>query len=357
MKRLTKMNRGVKSLDRHTYRQTDRNNSIDCFRLICALLVVSIHTHPFEDQNEFLGFVFVQILPRIAVPFFLCVSGYYFIRQMESGKKCVLSSFFRVFKIYLVWSVFYLIIDIATSLINHSFSPVPYLKSFVISFFFYGTYYHLWYIIALMVSILIVGMFYRLNLQKLLVWISIILYIVGLLGESYYQIGNQISVISTFVNMPFFIDIRRVFLMGLPFFVSGYFVNRLVNHIKRKTIVVFSSIFIVLFVVEIIFLQFTGLSKSIVVTMCLYPVTACIMLWLLKHPFPSGAPIASNCKSLADYMFFVHPFFILAAGMIFDYLDIKIVNVVLYIIVAALCIISWWLLKKINLPFIKKYII
>ena len=336
---------------------TDRNNSIDCFRLICALLVVSIHTHPFEDQNELLGYIFVQVLPRIAVPFFFCVSGFYYIRQLEAGKKCILRTLFKVFKVYLVWSAIYLIVDIIISLLTSSFSFVTYLKNFIIDFIFYGTYYHLWYIIALMVSILIVGVFFRLRIQRCLVWISIVLYFVGLLGESYYLIGNQIPSISSFVNMPFFTEIRRVFLMGLPFFISGYFVNRFLKKMNKKCIYIFSFVSLILFVVEIIFLHFTGLSKSIVITLFLYPMTVCTMLCMAKHPFKSGAVLAANCKSLADYMFFIHPFFILIAEMVFEYSNIKVINVLLYVIVVILCIISWWVLKKIDLPFIKKYII
>ena len=64
-------------------KNNQRNNSIDIFRLICAVLVIIIHTRPFEDQNELLGYIVVQILPRIAVPFFFCVSGYYYFHALK----------------------------------------------------------------------------------------------------------------------------------------------------------------------------------------------------------------------------------------------------------------------------------
>ncbi len=38
-----------------------RINSIDIFRLICAIMVVAIHTHPFEDIDSDLGYFFSQI--------------------------------------------------------------------------------------------------------------------------------------------------------------------------------------------------------------------------------------------------------------------------------------------------------
>ena len=66
-----------------------RNCSIDLFRLYCAVLVVAIHTSPFMDQNNKLGFISTQVIPRIAVPFFFIVSGYYYIQNLEQGKKCI----------------------------------------------------------------------------------------------------------------------------------------------------------------------------------------------------------------------------------------------------------------------------
>ncbi len=47
------------------------NNTINILRVICAYLVVAIHTHPFEDINIKIGFIATQVIPRIAVPFFL----------------------------------------------------------------------------------------------------------------------------------------------------------------------------------------------------------------------------------------------------------------------------------------------
>lgn len=48
----------------------ERNSSIDIFRYICAIMVIAIHTHPFMEISEKCGYVFTQITPRIAVPFF-----------------------------------------------------------------------------------------------------------------------------------------------------------------------------------------------------------------------------------------------------------------------------------------------
>lgn len=62
-----------------------RINSIDIFRYICSVMVIAIHTAPFSDINEQLGYAFSQIIPRIAVPFFFAVSGYFLCLRWKMG--------------------------------------------------------------------------------------------------------------------------------------------------------------------------------------------------------------------------------------------------------------------------------
>ena len=59
-----------------------RNNAIDIFRYVCAILVISIHSEPFLEINSSLHYFFVQVVPRIAVPFFFTIAGYYYIKSM-----------------------------------------------------------------------------------------------------------------------------------------------------------------------------------------------------------------------------------------------------------------------------------
>ena len=90
-----------------------RNNSIDIFRLVCALLVVAIHTHPFADINEYVGYFCTSVLTRIAVPFFFCVSGYYYVEKLEKiGLRAFKDTSKKILKIYIVWSIIYSVINV-----------------------------------------------------------------------------------------------------------------------------------------------------------------------------------------------------------------------------------------------------
>ena len=63
-----------------------RNCSIDIFRYICAVMVIAIHTNPFLDASKKLGYIFSQIVPRIGVPFFFAVAGYFYIQKQSAGR-------------------------------------------------------------------------------------------------------------------------------------------------------------------------------------------------------------------------------------------------------------------------------
>lgn len=57
-----------------------RNNSIDIFRMFCAITIVMIHTKFLYDVNFDLGYFFRHVASRVAVPFFFCIMGYYYIK-------------------------------------------------------------------------------------------------------------------------------------------------------------------------------------------------------------------------------------------------------------------------------------
>lgn len=62
---------------------TKRNGSIAVFRYIYAVLVVAIHTDPFYEINEQLGYMVYAVLSGIAVPFFFVTSGYFYIHKLN----------------------------------------------------------------------------------------------------------------------------------------------------------------------------------------------------------------------------------------------------------------------------------
>lgn len=54
-----------------------RKPSIEIARYICAILIVFVHGNLFIEKGGWYYIVGTQVLPRIAVPFFLTVSGFF----------------------------------------------------------------------------------------------------------------------------------------------------------------------------------------------------------------------------------------------------------------------------------------
>ena len=55
-----------------------RNNLIDIVKLLCAILVVGIHTRPFDSLDSSILIGAIENLNSIAVPMFLVISGAFF---------------------------------------------------------------------------------------------------------------------------------------------------------------------------------------------------------------------------------------------------------------------------------------
>ena len=75
-------------------------SSVDLFKLIAAILVVCIHTHPLCNYEE--ADYFLTCFCRIAVPFFFCFSSFIFYYKKSHS---ILSYVKRMLKLYCVWFI------------------------------------------------------------------------------------------------------------------------------------------------------------------------------------------------------------------------------------------------------------
>lgn len=84
-----------------------RINSIDIARLFAAILVIAIHTQAIEWFPDYSNGN-IQILTRIAVPFFFCTSGYFLQKEYaRSGCTAIASSLVKIFGLYAALSLVY----------------------------------------------------------------------------------------------------------------------------------------------------------------------------------------------------------------------------------------------------------
>lgn len=167
--------------------QKQTYGGLDLFRPAAALLVLAIHTSPLASFSPDADFFLTRILARIAVPFFFMVTGQFI---LSSG-----ASVFRYIKklcvIYLAAVLLYLPLGIYAGHYRE-LTPAGVFKML----FFDGTFYHLWYFPACILGLLLVTLLGRFLRPGWVAACSVVLYIIGLLGDSYFGLTTKIPLLS-----------------------------------------------------------------------------------------------------------------------------------------------------------------
>ncbi len=125
------------------------SNSIDVAKLAAALLVVAIHVRPLTGLANVLA---VQWLARMAVPFFVLVSAYFFFGQPASWRR-IAHYERRMAWLYGLWFVAQLPIVVERSFLNHPggfWADLAVLsRNLVLGSTFRGS----WFVMALMIDV------------------------------------------------------------------------------------------------------------------------------------------------------------------------------------------------------------
>lgn len=190
-------------------RQRKNYAAIDNFRLIAAFLIVAIHTSPLKSFSETADFLVTYCFGRIGVPFFLMVTGYFVLapyqkrfrsgnsrqasmQPQESFWKSGMGKFIRKTAVlYAVSTLLYLPLKIYSA--NMSKDIGGWLKEL----FFDGTFYHLWYLPAVILGCLLLAALLHCCSPLAISGIVFVLYLIGTLGDSYYGLISQIPFFQT----------------------------------------------------------------------------------------------------------------------------------------------------------------
>ena len=308
-----------------------RINSIDIARLFAAILVVAIHTQAITWFSSYSNGN-IQILTRVAVPFFFCTSGYFLHKNyINSGCPAVASTFWKTAKLYALLSlVYFSVIFLSNPTLLHE--PK---KWMLVDFLFNGSYYHLWYMVGIIYSIAMIYLICKLKLSKVLLPLAIVCYVIGLLGTSYYGIDSRLPVLNMLFDSGWFLSIRRIFLMGFPFTVLGWVISKRKQklHISNKHLPLAATLVALLFVSEIIAVTVSGMSRTIEITIFLYPLLFLLFQVCLTYPLEGECKLASACRDTANFTYFWHPLVILALRRVVN------ANFFLFTITTAVCLI------------------
>lgn len=174
---------------------------IDMFRMIAAGLIVAIHTAPFSSINETMDYVITYCLGRIGVPFFLMVTGYFVLAPYYSKEEDAVGKvkkyLIKMLQLYGVSIMLYLPVNIYSGQLPESFGEAA--KQLV----FDGTFYHLWYLPAVILGTVFFIVLMKAAGNKWTGAVSVLLYLIGMLGDSCYGLVSQIPVAETIYEAMF----------------------------------------------------------------------------------------------------------------------------------------------------------
>lgn len=210
--------------------------NLDICKIIGAFLIVAIHCRPLTSLSDLMDFYLVDIVARLAVPFFFATTGYLLFRKFtfsEDGRiikcysndKILLRYIKRIFILYISWSLIYLVVWQIPYWNSIGWSGIKVVIDYSISFFIKGSVYHFWYFVSLLYGVIILYLLLRNIRMKFSICLAIIFYFVKAFIYGYSWINDSmfgsLNKIWNIFNGPF--DGIGI---ALPFMMVGVIVSQ-----------------------------------------------------------------------------------------------------------------------------------
>ncbi len=188
--------------------------SLELGRIIAILAVITIHSqlfvaYPLYKETPWLGDLINQV-SRFAVPYFFLLTGYLLQPKLSLNPIGTALSYIKPLTIiWLVWSIIYLLMPfnlmtvMTEGYVAERTLYWDYLALTPFNSLLEGGLVHLWYLPALAIGVGSIAIIIKTRLQKLLIPLSVILFIYGVLAGSYFNVTDIPSLFYT-RNGPFF---------------------------------------------------------------------------------------------------------------------------------------------------------
>ena len=229
---------------------------IDITKMICAIMVISIHTQPFINYvwlDRGLG-----IVTRLAVPFFFVSNGFFLFDVKVDGQR-IKKYLLRILLLYVIWSIVYL---------PFNWPIDDFVKTFIIK----GVSSHLWYLPALVFAVVILFLLEKILSDEAILLISSSLFIIGAFLSTYSFISS-LFVSELVFKITDYIGTRN----GLFY---GFFFVSIGKWIRTKTKQKQSRVhYLIMFVIGLVLLGVEG-----IVAVFIFHATSTI-LWITS-PIP-----------------------------------------------------------------------
>lgn len=293
---------------------------IDLLKFIAAIMVVCIHSNQISG-NEWFNFMVKNIVCRIAVPLFFISSAYFIRKSTNTNKGYLKNKLVYLAKDYLFWSVVFIPIGLDWINQNLSISQSLYPVALLFGLAYSGTYYHLWYIPALILSILVIAKARQYLSYKWIFLIAFSLYLLGSM-ETYYGLITCEwfkELFDGFIRL--FFTTRNGLFYGLIFTTIGFFISdheqKLLQFRKQIKwgLILFT---LMLFIEGSVVFNILRLDCNFLIS--LVPVS--FALFFLGVTTNTRLPFnTEKLRELSNYYYFIHPIcimMVLEAGKYFS---------------------------------------
>ncbi len=269
-------------------------NGLDIGKFLCAFLILFYH---YFSEHRGLPAIIEEALSlyAVAVALFMLISGFLAfnkIRNIESREDrwgVVKSQALRIFKIYLLWSIIYIIYNIS----RWDFQNLT--VSFVLwqlqGWIFNSTFYTIWFMPALAIGLIVAFWF----TEKLPAWIcttlGIVLYIVGSIMLTYSFVGDALPGFQVFKEFAetWLGGARGWLFFATPLLMLGKFAVNIKDKIKKTSAFILSIVSVGAILAEALVLRkFVG-HTGIDMTVMMVPSVFFILMFLLNINIPDGA--------------------------------------------------------------------
>lgn len=233
------------------------------------------------------------------------VSGYLFFSKPFAIQR-LKRQLLRILRLYLVWTVVYLPLVVLKDYMDKK--PLfDGFSEFVQNFFFSGSYFHLWYLSALMFALAFVSLIFKLK-KRYAVIISSALFIIGLLFGEYNFLFPQLKDFADAYRSVFLTSRNGLFFGVIYVCLGGIFAQYDIK-LKRSICILGSIVSAVLLLAESVFLfEFSGMS---VANMTIFALPLSVFTFCFAKQQKTEIQVEKLLlfRKLSTVLFCVHPVF------------------------------------------------
>lgn len=279
--------------------------SLDLFKFIFAIVVVSIHTTPLADLGVgAVNWFYLNTFCNIAVPFFFVTSGFLFFDKIssfdtiEENREYAKKYLMHIAKMYIVWCIIWLPFKILNAYTSNQ-NNIEYYLTHIKDIILVSGGDALWYLLALFVSIIIVYLLKRKLSTKVILIISFVFYVLGVLISSFYHLFEQIYVVELYYSI--FKNTYNGLLYGFVYISIGmYMAQKKQNNVKIHKYLIGSIISFILVIIEAFIIYNAKYNYNGVCVLLTMPITIYMLFnIILKINFPTCINV--NLIKLRDY--------------------------------------------------------